>query len=68
MILYLAGNPGHGKPGRERIQFLNSLKAPRMMSYFWVGPEGDFHYYLLEVIKEISDETLLHRRRDDRKE
>ncbi len=51
MKLYLAGNPGHGKAGLHREQYLRQVKAQLMMSYYWVREGGDFHKYFRRMIK-----------------
>ena len=52
MKLYLAGNPGHGKAGRYREDYLKKVKARLMMSYFWCCEDGDFHKYFRRMINE----------------
>ena len=67
MILYLAGNPGHGKAGKIRTEFLNDNKIARGMSFFWCRTGASFNNYFLRT-KEAKDEIMFRGRRDDREE
>ena len=47
MKLYLAGNPGHGNPGRDRESYIIKKRYRRILSFFWCREEGDFHKVFL---------------------
>ena len=66
MILYLAGNPGHGKAGKERTEFLNSNRIARVISFFWCKKGASFNNYFIRT-KEAKDEIMFRRRRDNRR-
>lgn len=64
MRLFLAGNPGHGKVGERREEYLIRNKCNRILSYFWFGEGRDFnkHFERWKDAKENNISGL----RDDR--
>jgi len=62
MKLYLAGNPGHGKAGLYREQYLRKVKAQLVMSYYWVQEGGDFHNYFRRMIYGKTKDAFSGRR------
>jgi len=64
MNLFLAGNPGHGKAGTYREEYLINNKCNRLISYFWFGEGKDFNKYF-ERWKDAKEDTI-HRHRDYR--
>jgi hypothetical protein len=47
MKLLLAGNSGNGEAGRLREDSLIRLGASRLFSFFWAGPEKEFHNHFV---------------------
>lgn len=62
MILYLAGNAGHGSVGKYREDFLIKEGTNRLMSYFWI--EAQFGKNFRRWIN--AKETSVSGHRDDR--
>ena len=51
MILFFAGNSGHGNSGRIREEMIRNLSDGRILSYFWYGEKGDFFERFIEWVE-----------------
>lgn len=41
MIMYIAGNSGHGEIGVFRETIIKTRSGNRLLSFFWYGPVSD---------------------------